>query len=411
MRLGRAWTLMIVAQVAVAVAVLPAAVDIAASTIVSATSTAHFPIDEFLRASLSVEREALVDGPDDRRAGEVAFRADAAELLRRLEAEPAVAGVSFATDFGAGGSFGRIEVDRLDRPGEPASVHTVWTNRVATNFLAVLGVPSIAGRGFTEADAREGSTAVIVDRAFAEQVLGEGNPLGRRVRTVAWTDDAAATGGGRGPWMDVVGVVADFMTGGEDIQPPAMFTAVTLDQLPMPLSLAIRVRAKPVTVFTPRLREIAAGVDPTLQLNGLQSATEAERERKRGLGLIALATVGATGSVLLLSAAGIYAMMSFSVVRRRREIGIRSALGANARHLLTSIFARASVQLAAGMTIGLLGALAIGPAMGADSFISERGVVVFPIVAGVLTLVGLLGALGPARQGLSIQPTEALREE
>jgi cell division protein FtsX len=211
--------------------------------------------------------------------------------------------------------------------------------------------------------------------------------------------------------MEVVGVVADFMTGGEDIQPPAMFTAVTLDQLPMPLSLAIRVRAKPVTAFTPRLREIAAGVDPTLQLNGLQSATEAERERKRGLGLIALATVGATGSVLLLSAAGIYAMMSFSVVRRRREIGIRSALGANARHLLTSIFARASVQLAAGMTIGLLGALAIGPAMGADSFISERGVVVFPIVAGVLTLVGLLGALGPARQGLSIQPTEALREE
>jgi putative ABC transport system permease protein len=118
-----------------------------------------------------------------------------------------------------------------------------------------------------------------------------------------------------------------------------------------------------------------------------------------------------TGSVLLLSAAGIYAMMSFTVVRRRREIGIRAALGAEPRRILTSIFARASAQLATGVAVGLLLALAFGPALDGEGVIRQQGIVLFPVVAGTITLVGLLAALGPARRGLSIQPTEALREE
>jgi ABC-type antimicrobial peptide transport system permease subunit len=104
-------------------------------------------------------------------------------------------------------------------------------------------------------------------------------------------------------------------------------------------------------------------------------------------------------------------MMSFTVVRRRREIGIRAALGADPRRILTSIFGRASAQLAAGVVIGLLLALAFGPAFGGEGLILQKGIVLFPVVAGTIMLVGLLAALGPARQGLSIQPTEALREE
>jgi hypothetical protein len=284
----------------------------------------------------------------------------------------------------------------------------VGVNRVATNFFSVLDVPMVAGRAFTRADALDGSVSVIVDRRFVERFLGEGSPLGRRLRFI---DDPRTAGTEPGPWLEIVGVVSDFMTGGEDFQPPGIYRATTLDQLSAPVSLAIRIRGAPPATFAPRLREITAAVDPTLRLERLGTATAMERERRRLLNAVALGIVVVTGSVLLLSAAGIYAMMSFTVVRRRREIGIRAALGADPRRILTSIFGRASAQLAAGVVIGLLLALAFGPALGGEGLIRQKGIVLFPVVAGTIMLVGLLAALGPARRGLSIQPTEALREE
>jgi hypothetical protein len=172
-------------------------------------------------------------------------------------------------------------------------------------------------------------------------------------------------------------------------RPAAADYATTLDQLSAPVSLAIRIRGAPPATFAPRLREITAAIDPTLRLERLGTATAMERERRRGLNLMALGIVVVTGSVLLLSVAGIYAMMSFTVVRRRREIGIRAALGADPRRILTSIFGRASAQLAAGVVIGLILALVFGPPLDGEGFIRQTGIVLFPVVAGTIMLVGL----------------------
>jgi putative ABC transport system permease protein len=111
-----------------------------------------------------------------------------------------------------------------------------------------------------------------------------------------------------------------------------------------------------------------------------------------------------------LSAAGIYALMSFTVARRRREIGIRTALGANPARILAGIFSRACAQLIAGVLIGMLGAVALEQLLEGEMF-QGQGAVILPIVALFMTAVGLLAALGPARRGLGIQPTEALRED
>jgi putative ABC transport system permease protein len=116
-----------------------------------------------------------------------------------------------------------------------------------------------------------------------------------------------------------------------------------------------------------------------------------------------------TASVLLLSATGIYAMMSFTVAGRRREIGIRAALGADRRRVLTGVFARAGAQLGAGVLAGLILAAAVNQVAGANEF--GNSLVMFPLVALVMISVGLLSALGPARRVLSVQPTEALRGE
>jgi ABC-type antimicrobial peptide transport system permease subunit len=125
--------------------------------------------------------------------------------------------------------------------------------------------------------------------------------------------------------------------------------------------------------------------------------------------------IGVTGglvitSVIALSAAGIYALMSFTVARRRREIGIRAALGANRNRLLAGIFGRVVGQLLAGGAVGMLGIVALERLLGGE-LLQRRGAVALPVVALVMVTVGLVAAWGPARQGLGIQPTEALREE
>jgi hypothetical protein len=277
----------------------------------------------------------------------------------------------------------------------------VGTNRVATNFFSVLDVPMVAGRAFTSADALDGSLSVIVDRTFVKRFLGEGNPLGRRLR---FSDDPRASGAEPGPWLEIVGVVSDFMTGGDDLQPPGIYRATTLDQLSAPVSLAIRIRGAPPATFAPRLREITAAIDPTLRLERLGTATAMERAAARTL--MALGIVVVTKRAL----GGRHLRDDVvTVVRRRREIGIGDALGADPRRILTSIFGRASARLAAVLIVDT--GAGVRAAADGEGFIRQKGIVLFPVVAGTIMLVGLLAAHGPARRGLSIQPTEALREE
>jgi ABC-type antimicrobial peptide transport system permease subunit len=130
---------------------------------------------------------------------------------------------------------------------------------------------------------------------------------------------------------------------------------------------------------------------------------------QQGLRATALGILLVTGSVLLLSAAGIYAMMSFTVARRRREIGIRSALGADPRRILSGVFMRAAAQLGIGAAVGL--GLAVSLDIATGGWVMGGQAILLPIVVAIVMTVGLLAAFGPARRGLAVQPVEALREE
>ena len=138
--------------------------------------------------------------------------------------------------------------------------------------------------------------------------------------------------------------------------------------------------------------------------------SEMKTQQMVGLRLMVLGSSLVILTALLLSAAGIYAMMSFTVSQRRKEIGIRAAMGADAGQLLRSIFTKAALQLAAGVVVGIVLALMTDRASEGE-MLGSLGRALVPVTAVVMTIVGLFATIGPARRGLRIQPTEALRAE
>jgi ABC-type lipoprotein release transport system permease subunit len=173
-------------------------------------------------------------------------------------------------------------------------------------------------------------------------------------------------------------------------------------------SLVLRVSGGMPATYVGRLRELTAAVDPTVRLSAYP-LIDIHRQANVVMRLVWAALALVVFSVLLLSGAGIYAMMSFTIAQRRKEIAIRAALGADPRHLLWSVFARSAGQLASGVAVGIAAAILIGVLNGGDAWDSERALLLTVMSALMLT-VGLLASVGPARRGLRIQPTEALRE-
>jgi putative ABC transport system permease protein len=408
MRLGRTWTALIVVQVAIAVAILPYALYAAGRFMSRGAARPEYAVEEFLRASLSIDR-------DDARGMPVAayqdamtarFHGSAAELVRRLQAEPSVSGVTYSSGYPGSEWNGRIEVEGA------ATRRWVWYNQVDVDLFDVFDVPVVVGRKLVDRDATGRSNSIIVDREFAEEILGGGHVLGRRVRFVAQGQDPSVEAE-VGPWLEVVGVVPDF-TVPPVFEPsdPKLYQPFALADVQYSMRLAVRMRPGiDPAGFVRTMRVIAHDVDPALQFDDLDTASDVERQRRRSLLSLALAIAAVTASVLLLSAAGIYAMMSFTVASRRREIGIRAALGAAPQRVLRGVFARASRQLGAGVVCGLLVAEAVSWGLLGGSFLTGDGALLLPLVAALMLALGLLAALGPARRGLAVQPTEALRGE
>lgn len=168
------------------------------------------------------------------------------------------------------------------------------------------------------------------------------------------------------------------------------------------LRLAVRVRDP--ESFGTRLRAIAADVDPTIRLTDVQPlGLVGGGEARINWALTGVAWL-ISFIVLLLSATGIHSLMAFTVARRTREIGIRVALGAGPRRIVTGIFSRAFLQISAGVVAGsgLAALMGLG---------STREVLMLLAADGIMLVVGLTACAVPLRRALRIDPTEALRAE
>jgi predicted permease len=406
-RFGRMWTAAVVAQVAITVA-FPSAAFFAWRYVDGMRSIdPGFPAAEYLSARLALE--PLQSRSSSEAAAErlpVVVR----ELVERLSAEPGVSGVALTSTLPRtvhARMWAEMDDGPVQAPPTPRG-HPVHIARVGPGYFGVLGGELLGGRALTSADVEAASDpgaprVGVVNESFVRHVLGGGNAVGRRIRhTEGYGVD------GPRPWLEIVGVVEDLGTVSEDPQN----LSAAYEPLPngaAPRYLIVHPRAGP-EAFAPRLRALAADVDPALQLHDVLPLDAVGDTLWLETRFMFRLLLGMSAVALLLSLAGIYATTAFVVERRRREIGIRVALGGGASRVLRAVLAGPLAQVGMGVFAGgcLTAALAYGIMRGA---LWPTGVAWVAAYAVLMMAVCLLACVVPTRRALSVEPSEALRAD
>jgi predicted permease len=394
LRFGGVWTTVIVVQVAITVAFLPLAAGGVFESNRFRQRAEGIGAEKYLIAGVSMDRESYaMDSATFTARARSSFDA----LERRLSTEPGVERITFADRLPVEDQFKyRIEVDTLVG-GPTTGIRRSTLVHVSHSFFSAFGTSVVSGRDFAPIDFEKGNV-LIVNESFTRYVLGGRNPIGQRIRIVRGEDDSAT---GK-DWYEIVGMVRNF---GWQLPEPHEQSAMYRPTLPLvgrADQLAVRMRDP--DEFANRLRRIAAEVDPTIRLTDVKPLTQAGGgEAQANWALTGVAWL-ISFIVLLLSATGIHSLMSFTVARRTREIGIRAALGASQGRIVASIFSRALLQISAGLLVGSALAALLGVG-------STRQMLLLLAADVVMLLVGLTACAVPLRRALRIDPTEALRAE
>jgi hypothetical protein len=273
---------------------------------------------------------------------------------------------------------------------------------VGGGYHETFGAGIVLGRGLRAADEGAPNRPVVVNEAFM-RAAGR-NPVGVRVRTVQRGTEREL-----GPWHEVVGVVTDpgMSPGGSDDGTGVtnIYRAASAAELD-PVVVTVRVGGEAASL-APRVTALARHIDAGLQIRDVVTLEHviAGQQMPMVIGTVVFASILA--GAMVFSAAGLYALMAVAVARRTREIGIRRALGADPRHVVGSVFARAARQLGGGIIAG--NSLILLLAWRADS-LTVALLVSSAITSVVMVGVGVLACAAPARRALRVQPTDALRQ-
>jgi ABC-type antimicrobial peptide transport system permease subunit len=223
-------------------------------------------------------------------------------------------------------------------------------------------------------------------------------------------DEPGSAGEPASPWYEIVGVVGDLgiVTGdGEPGQDAGLYHPVAAGAV-HPMHVAVHVRGDPES-FAPTLRSIAIGVEPTLRLHDVLPLDRVGASMWLESDFLFRLVTIVSAVALLLSLTAVYSVLSFTVSRRTREIGIRIALGAEKRRILFAVFRRPLVQVGIGVLAGGGLVAALSTAVLAGLTITEAALVV--AYAALMLTVCMLACIVPAWRALRVQPTEALRQD
>jgi len=397
-RFGSISTALIVMDVALAVAILGVGVGIWND---DPRNGMGIDADQYLFAELRIPRvEPGVDRQEMSRSEATRLVAAQQALMERVAAEPGVGRIAVA-DVMPGMDHNDLWFEMDD--GSPRQ--EVLVARVDVGYFEALDQPILMGRGFTASDLGPRRSTVIVNTTFVDRMLGGANPIGRQVRP-------APRGGTPGPWLEIVGVVGHLgMFAGEPDRDSGIYLPLAPGEV-YPVPFVVHAGDNP-TAFTARLRALAREADPNAVIWSPMALSEVFNLYTFLQTRLQSAFLIIAGILLTISTMAIYALMSFTVAQRRREIGIRIALGAGWREVVSTIARTALRQLGTGALAGLAIAwvlLSVLRSILGETSVESPILIASAVAVAVVAVIGPLACLTPTRRALRIAPSEALAD-
>lgn len=392
MRFGKLWTAVIVAQVAATALFLLVLVSSgwAAHSQDRRAAEVVFPRNEYLLASARLEQGATAEREKQVRR----------ELLRRLNESPGVINAAFAQHLPGEDQGHELWIEFPSTSGQGGQRLKVSAMSAGSNYFQTFQQPLVAGRLFTAAEIDKGRNVAIVDETFARLVFGGKIAIGQLVR-----HSPAQPADQPGAWLEIVGVVKDVTLKPDKTTAEAMLyrpAAADGNQW----SIFVHSRDNDAAAL---LSAAVIATDNQLQVSRVTTvARHAEEDGKMAsFAIKALGTIAAM--TVMLAAAGIHSLISFTLARRTREIGIRVALGAAPLHIVRSALSSTFLKVGAGIVLGCVPGVVLVRVMLRMSSNSRMTATATACVALFIITIAAVSSIWPVRRALKIQPVEALR--
>ncbi len=327
------------------------------------------------------------------------------ELLQRLDAVPGVQAAGIVSVLPLSGSNTGTGLVIEGRPiPRREEIPIVWFRLANQGYFRAMEIPLLQGRFFNEQDAT-GPPVAIINATLARRFWPGENPIGKKIT------GGIPQAGRPTTWLTIVGVVGDLRHWSLDREADAEIFWPYEQHAPAAMSLAIRTDSDP-TYFAPLLRGTTVAIDKEQPVSQIRSMEQilADSIAPRRFAVVVLGVFAAVA--LVLAAVGIYGVISFSVTRRTREIGVRMALGAQPQNVQRMVLGKALTLAAIGVAVGLSGSLALTRAIRSQLYnVSATDPMTLAGVAILLAAVAALAGFWPARRAARVDPMIALRHE
>ncbi|HUQ79910.1 MAG TPA: ABC transporter permease, partial [Gemmatimonadaceae bacterium] len=326
-------------------------------------------------------------------------------LRERLAATPGVQVVALTTDVPLGGGYNYITFNVIGRPepGRGQSSPDAIPTTASPEYFSAMKIPLQAGRSFDATDTPNAPRVAIVNRELVTKHFGGRNPIGERI---TFGNASDSTG-----WMTIVGVVGSTRLEGVGLETyPQVFAPLAQNPVPY-LYVVTRTSGDPLA-FAPVLRRELAALDPAQPISDVSSMDQRAAASVAQFKLNSIIVTLFATVALVLASVGIFAVISYAVAQRTREIGIRMALGAARMDVLRLIVRDGMTPAVIGVVLGAAGAFGATRLMRSLLYgVSATDPLVFGLVATMLVLVAMAACYVPARRAARVDPNVALRND